>query len=183
MNTMNGAGESQTLFYAISLDFSKPPGMIPLVGVNNLMVFNDYQFSDGEIIVDWPDGIVFHFEGDRVDDYWKPRLLWNLVSGRVKRILEQFQVEGIQLLPVTVIDNKTGKTHPYWELNVYQKVADLRWKYVQGLDIFRITSRDRGVEALPEIYISRRLKQALEEAGAVNGFGFRPISAWRLNRE
>ena len=172
---MNDKREPQAMFYAITLDFTKEPGMIKTE--DDIKDVDVYRFvEDRQLIDDWPDAIVFHCEGNRIDDYWKPRLLWNLVSDQVKYVFQQYQIQGVQLLPVKVVHKQTGKSYQYWALVVFQEVVALRRKYVQDLDIFRIRN-------VPDIYISSRLRQYLEQAGATNGFGFRPISARTLDKE
>ena len=172
---MNNSRESQAMYYAITLDFTKEPGMIKTE--DDIKGFNVYRFAEeGRLIEDWPDGIVFIYDGNRTDNYWKPRLLWNLVSDRVRYVFEQYQIYGVQFLSVTVVQKQTGKSLQYWALNVFQEVNSLRRKYVQGLDIFRVRN-------VPDIYISSRLRQYLEQAGVTSGFGFIPVSARTLDKE
>ena len=177
---MKDDNKSEALVYEISLDFSREPGMIPRG--SDLKGFNEYLFYAGKIINEWPEGITFYFEGPRVDDYWVARLGWNVVSDKVKNVFHRNHIQGAQLLPVTLIHKTSGTSYPYLALNVFNVVYDVRRRYVQGLDIFRKRKIARE-GAQPKIYISGRLKQLLEEADAVSGFGFRPVSDWRLDKD
>ena len=177
---MKDDNKSEALVYAISLDFSGEPGMYPRG--SDLKGFNEYLFYDGKEINEWPEGITFYFEGPRVDDYWVARLGWNVVSDKVKNVFHRNHIQGAQLLPVTLIHKTSGASYPYWALNLYNTVFNIRRRYVQGLDIFRM--RDiAGEGAQPMIYISGRLKRYLEEADAVSGFGFRPIPDRILDKD
>jgi hypothetical protein len=167
------------MYYAISPDFTREPGMIKVD--DDLKGFNEKRYAAGQVIEDWPDGIVFYFEGNRVDNYWKPRLAWNIVSDQVVDVFQQHRIQGVQFLPVKVIHIQTRNSYQYWNLNVIQKVISLRRKYVQRLDIFR-RSNNRG-GALPDIYISGKLRTYLEEADATSGLGFRPIPERTLDKE
>lgn len=180
MGKMNNNQNQKDRFYAITLDFTREPGMIPLIE-DDIKGFNEYRFAAAQIINDWPSGIVFYFEGNRVADYWKPRLSWNLVSDQVKIIFQKHQIEGVQYLPVKAINKKSGDSYQYWVLNVIRRVADLRKKHVHDLSIFRLRNNKGG--ALPEIYISGQLRQYLENEGAISGFGFRPVSERTLDKE
>lgn len=171
---MNNNQKIHAMFYAITQNFSQEPGMIKVE--DDIKGFNVYRFADeAKLIIDWPDGIVFFIEGDRIDDYWKPRLLWNVVSDKVRSVILKHNIQGVQLLPVTVVHRLTGMSYQYWTLNVFESVDALRRKYIQNLDIFRVRRN-------PDIYISSRLKENLERAGATGGFGFRPVSEHTLDK-
>lgn len=137
--------------------------------------FNEYRFYEGKFIEDWPEGILFVFDGAPEQDFLMDGLHWRLVSERVRQVFLKHNIPGVQFLPVKAVHKQTGKElslGPYWVLNVYQSVNSLKdWQYVQNFDIFR-----RSVT----IFISRRLKQLLEEEKVTSGAGFEPMSDYVL---
>ncbi|WP_366946575.1 DUF1629 domain-containing protein [Roseiflexus sp.] len=128
---------------------------------------------------------------------------WMLVSERVRQALERCGVEGVQFLPVRVMHKATGaEIGSYSALNVVRVVEALDWERtrwltadrkvvddhpilaivrvalrreaVSGVDIFRL----RVKHDVGEIFISPRVKQCLERAGATSGFRFIPVPVY-----
>jgi hypothetical protein len=167
--------------------------------------FNEYRFSKGLRIEDWPDEITFFVKGKKHEDYVVVGLQWTVVSDRVRYCFEECEVKGVQLLPVHVIMQKTGKEiGPYWALNVFQEIDALDWEKtrwmhpdrnpkedeypmldairvalrsepIEGIDIFRLFVKGKGDTT---IYISQRLKQCFENNHATIGFKFRQIAVY-----
>lgn len=161
--------------------------------------FDDYALSEGEPINGWPINGEITVKGKNPTDYlFCPLKPWLLVSKKVRTILEEQSIQGVQFLPVNVIhksgieipgysiinilqmvegldyENSTWVTSEKWnveypQLNLW-KIA-LRHEVVQNLDIFRI------VESKTQIFISTRLKECLQKSGVL-GFKFLPIQAY-----
>jgi hypothetical protein len=153
--------------------------------------------SKAKPIEDWPEDITFYAEGEHAEDYLGNARGWLMFSERVRRALEQLGVEGIQFLPVRVVIVETGKELPgYSVMNVLTvlsaldeehtvyleprheeyphlsitKVALLR-EAIGNADIFRLA------ELKVSVYVSRRVKEHLEEIGAT-GFKWIPVPSY-----
>ncbi len=167
--------------------------------------FNEHRFNAGRIIEDWPEGITFYMKGTHYEDYLVVGFQWRVVSEGVRQVFEQVEVKGIQLLPVHIVIDGSGKEiSPYWAMNVYQEVDALHWEYtywlesgrdhykdkypmldvwqvglkyepVRKLDIFRLNVKGKGD---PKVYISSRIKKVLEDTTVTNGFKFTPTPAY-----
>lgn len=193
----------RAIFYKVSMADSDPKAlMAPQVDAKG---FDEYRFYKGEWIEDWPEGITISFtRGEHAEDFMLGGFSWKLVSERVRQIFVQHQIGGVQFLPIRVIHQKTGKeVGKYWVLNVVQQVEALDWAHtlwtttdheeinryaggyilrpallweqVKNVDVFRLRIQGR---CDARIFISARLKQWLEEAGATSGFAFFPIPAY-----
>jgi len=202
---VNSNSKSQTFFYVFPGGSSKPnPRGLFYTGKKDLKGVDEYQFSKGNLIHDWPADIMFEVEGKHLEDYLVVGLQWMVVSDRVKKVFDKCQIKGIQFLPVQIILKNTGKEiGPYWAWNVYQEVDALDWdkttwlpsvtdphaeKYpetkilreslrasvLRDTDIFRLNIKGEGGSA---VFVSSRLKNCLEAAGATIGFEFKPIVA------
>jgi len=177
---MNNNQIGSETYYAITSDYSRKPGMLWVK--DDTKGFNEFRLYNGQRIDDWPEGIVFYYKGEVAEDYWLAGLQWNLVSDRVRQVITKFKVQGVQFLPLAVINYHTNIKHEkYWALNVYQEIESLKWKHIRGLDIFR--SRNKNGQGLATIYISSRLKQYLKEGKALSGFGFLEIPERTLERD
>jgi hypothetical protein len=161
--------------------------------------FNELRFYSGQFIKDWPEGITFYMKGTHYEDYLVVGLHWMVVSDGVRKVFEECELTGVQLLPVHIVIDGSGKEiGPYWAMNVYQEVDALHWEYTQwlekgrdhfqdenpmlgvweiglryepihNLDIFRLNVKGEGD---PKVYISDRVKKALEKAKVTDGFNF-----------
>jgi hypothetical protein len=185
--------------------YRRQPGGLRWTGKEDTKGFFDLRFYDGKLIEDWPQGITFWYKGERQDDYILVPGLWYVVSDKVKRVFEKCEVKGVQFLPIDIVHIETGeKQGLYWAMNVYQEVDALNWErtiwmtpemnhkedeyptldiiepalrldVVKGLDIFRLNVKEIGDV---RVFISERLKQAIDEAKANSGFKFNPIPAF-----
>lgn len=166
--------------------------------------FNEYRFNEGKTIKDWPEGITFFMEGKHHEDYLVVGLQWVVVSDKVKKVFEECNAEGVQFLPVNIIIENTGKdAGPYWAMNVFRAIDALDWVHtvwvyperiyldehpqlnilkealrrepLAGVDAFHLVI---GGEFSPPIYISKRVKVCMEQAGATSGFKFNPVPVY-----
>lgn len=159
---------------------------------------DEYFIYRPEPVEEWPEGITFYAEGEPLEDYLFPTVVdWILISERVKQALEGLGVEGVQFLPIRVVRKETGEEVPgYYVLHVWKhipaldeehtvfleprdekypqlsiiKVA-LRREAIGGADIFRLKEKPVSV------YVSRRVKERLEEIGAT-GFKWIPVPSY-----
>lgn len=186
-------------YYRVWFDDSDP--LAAFSREEDLRGVDRWIVDKGTRIEAWPDGVTLFIEGEHLEDYLFSVLPdWIVVSERARRALEQCQINGIQFLPVRVVRKASGvEVGPYWLLHVVRQVEGLDWertrwfhpenKYkdehplldiitvvlnaeaIEGIDIFRLKVKDsvRGV------YISHKVKQCLESAGAVSGFRFEPV--------
>jgi hypothetical protein len=161
-----------TDIYMLGISFTKP-GLYCVE--SDKQGFNEHRFYEGESIEDWPQGIVFVFDGGPKDDFLLGGLHWLLISESVRQVFIESKVKGVQYLPVKVVyilnNEEIGV---YWAINVIQSVERLTWKFVDELDIFRRKT---------DIFISNRLKRKLEQRKATKGAYFTRMPQKILNRE
>lgn len=196
----------QALYYKLFSGgpIKSAPGELVYIGRRDTKEFDEYRFYRGKAIDDWPEGITFNVRGEKPQDYLSLGLHWMTVSDHVRVAFEQCGVQGVQLLPVKVVVEKTGKEIGiYWALNVFQETDALDWEHsrwlhperkyqdelpmldilrialrfnaVNGLDIFRLKVNGRGDT---RVFVSERVKKCLEEAGATSGFVLDPAPAY-----
>ena len=120
-----------------------------------------------------------------------------MISERVKQVLEELGVEGVQILPIRVIRKETGEEVPgYYILHVWKQIpaldeehtvyfeprdekypqlsiikVALRREVIGNAEVFRLTQ-----DPVP-VYVSRRVKERLEEIGAT-GFKWIPVPSY-----
>lgn len=100
---------------------------------DNTYGFEQYELSDGEYIHDWNKDTTFVFnpsEGDRLTDYLANNLGWFIVSTRFKRVLYDLNEDGVQYLPIKVV-NSEDKTvlNDYYVANVINVVDAINLEY------------------------------------------------------
>jgi len=159
---------------------------------------SEYFIYQPEPIEEWPEEIAFYAEGEPLEDYLFPTMVdWVLISERVKQVLEKLEVKGVQFLPIRVVRKETGEEVPgYWVLHVWKQISALDEehtvyfeprdeKYPQ-LDIIKVALRKEAIgkaeifrlkERKVSIYVSRRVKERLEEIGAT-GFKWIPVPSY-----
>ncbi len=180
-----------------------PKGLFGVFENADLKGFNEHRFWEAKEIHDFPDGVTFYVTGEKEQDYIVVRTGWCVVSDKVKKVFEECKVKGVQFLPVHIIHHKTHKEYgPCWAWNVYQEVDGLDWEHTQwlskkpekeeypslsivmealrldvvkDLDIFRLHIKGTGDVT---VYISPRVKECLEKAGATSGFELIPRRAF-----
>jgi len=131
-------------------------------------VFDEFRFYKDKWIDDWPEEILFVFDGQEGEDFLIGGLHWKLVSEGVRQVCIQNDILGVQFLPVKVKYNQTSEyIGPYWTINVYQSVKSLNWESIRNLDIFRISTM---------LYFSARIKILLEQANVIKGVSFTPVA-------
>ena len=86
-----------------------------------------YELNEGLLIENWNDNINFYFnpmEGDRFTDYLANNLGWFIVSKKLKDTMSKLGVEGVQYLPVNIVDvERNSSINEYYVANVLE-VAD-----------------------------------------------------------
>jgi hypothetical protein len=154
-------------------------------------------FENGEEIKDWDDRITLYYDevkGAEPEDYLDNIYVWPIFSKKMRKICEDLGVKGVQFLPINIKERKTMKEVPgYYVLNICNliKALDLersRYRYsvtdpsiimglthpvlkedkIKGLDILRLQEYEES------IFISERLKKAMEEAG-ITGCDFAEV--------
>jgi hypothetical protein len=165
----------------------------------DLQGVSEYFIYRPEPVKEWPKGVTFYAEGEPLEDYLFPTVVdWVPISERVKQVLEELgAMEGVQFLPIRVVRKETGEEVPgYWVLHVWKHISALdeehtkfieprnekypqlsiavvalRWAAIKDVDIFRL--KEKHVS----IYVSRRVKERLEEIGAT-GFKWIPVPSY-----
>ncbi len=160
---------------------------------------SEYFIYQPEPAEEWPEGITFYATkgGEYADDYLFATGGWILISERVKQILEELGVEGVQFLPIRVVRKETGEEVPgYYVLHVWRHISALdeehtvfleprserypepiigkvalRKEAIGNADAFRLAEYD------VQVYVSRRVKERLEEIGAT-GFKWIPVPSY-----
>jgi hypothetical protein len=137
--------------------------------------FNEYRLYEGKWIEDWPDDVEFVVDGKQLEDFIVGGLHWRLISDRVRKVLEQENIQSVQFLPVKVFYAKSNDyIGPYWVLNIIRNVNSLRWEFVSGLDFFRRNT---------DTFVSERLKHSLVQANVTRGVSFTPVPLKTLGLE
>jgi hypothetical protein len=150
-----------TDIYMLGIRFTKP-GLYCVK--SDKKGFNEYRFYEGKWIEDWPDGIEFVVDGEPEEDIILGGLHYWLISDRMRQVLVDNNIPGVQFLPVKVVHTKWNKEiGPYWIINVIRSVKGLSWASVGNLDFFRRST---------DIFVSNRLKKKLEQQQASRGASF-----------
>lgn len=114
-------------YYKLLLDDSNENDVVCYC--NDIHGFEQYELDEGKFIQDWVSDITFYFnplEGDRITDYLANNLGWFVVSNRFKNVLSESGIDGIQYLPVKVINSKDNTTiDNYYVANVLHVVDAL----------------------------------------------------------
>lgn len=163
----------------------------------DLKGFHDDFLLEGKYINDWPSDAIIYVTGrNPPDNLFCPLKPWFVVSKRVKNVLEENGINGVQLLPVKIV-HKSGIELPgYWILNLQDVIAGLdferttwltpeKWnvEYPQ-LDMVKITLKKEAVlnkdifriiERKSLVFISKRVKNLLDMNHATLGFYFKPL--------
>jgi hypothetical protein len=156
-----------TIIHEISADLSESPGMYCIQMDDQ--GFDAYRFYDGKLIEDWPKDITLICVYQYEEDILLGELHWKIVSERVRKVFENLEIQGVQFLPVSVIDSNFGKKiGQYWALNVIQTSPSLKLEDIKDLDIFRLKAKGGRTAT----FISERVKQKLESIGAIKGMYF-----------
>ena len=108
-------------YFVVSEDYDETNAYIGNLP-NNLE--RQYELIKGVFrSADWPDDIAFIFsknrpEGMNLNDYVRNKYGWLIISERFKLILEKFNVENIEYLPIQ-INNHKGRlaSKDYWIAN------------------------------------------------------------------
>lgn len=89
--------------------------------------FDHYRLFDGYSINDWPSGVTFYYsQGDVTEDFLGNSLGLPIVSARIRGFLELVAGNECQMLPVSIIDSRTGKVlEGYSVLNLLNVIPAL----------------------------------------------------------
>ncbi len=180
-------------YYKLMYDYENDADAI-CAESDDLKGIDRYDVEKGKKIENWPE-ITFYYnpeEGSRKTDYLGNDLGWFVISERFKNILQEEKIEGIQYLPINIVNIKTNeKLGNYFVVNVCNLVEaldldnsvydvfeiDENRKYIlvvkyalkaeliKGLDIFRLKEED-----IP-IYVSERFVDTVKKYG-MTGFDF-----------
>ncbi|MDI7278020.1 MAG: hypothetical protein QME94_18730 [Anaerolineae bacterium] len=188
-------------FYTFWIDESQRPPMLCQRADDKAI--DSRTLHAGERIDDWPAYPTFYVDYHHDDDFVLLWPHWSVFSDRVRLVFEESRIEGVQFLPVRVIDERRQEeVGPYWVLNVVRELDALdwgrtRWHYpdrvqeadpllnmiwpafrldaLPGIDIFRLNLRgEHGITP----YISRRLRVRLQRAGVTRGMTFHRFPAY-----
>lgn len=199
---MKDKDQPRTYYYEVGVDESDPLAII-CVEKDDQGV-DVYQFNKGKWIEDWPEDVTFYVEGSHPEDYLVGGLQWKIVSERVRQVVKEWcDADEVQFLPVKVLHKETmEEIRLYWALNVVKVIEALdwertrwlhpekkeedehpildivkpalRWEFLEGVDLFRLKVKDD----IGSLFISPRLEQYLERAGATRGIKFFPVPVY-----
>ncbi|WP_349407789.1 imm11 family protein [Pseudalkalibacillus sp. SCS-8] len=100
---------------------------------NNTHGYEQYELSNGKFIQDWNTDITFVFnpsEGDRLTDYLANNLGWFIVSTRFKEVLCDLDEDGVQYLPVKVVNSEDNTVlNNYYVANVINVVDAINFNH------------------------------------------------------
>lgn len=166
---------------------------------NELYDVDRYDVEKGIFINNWDDGITFYYdpqEGDRETDYLGNDLGWLIISEKLKLVLENHKIMGIQYLPIKVKNKLDSKQlNNYYVANIYNlvdaldlqksdysifeldenekifsvKVHVLEEEKLKGLDIFRLKE-----DHIPK-FVSKNIVNLIKE-NDITGFEFIEVS-------
>lgn len=165
---------------------------------DELYELDRYDVEKGIFINNWDNRITFYYnpqEGDKETDYLGNDLGWLIISERLKLILENNKITGIQYLPI-MIKNKLSskKLNNYYvanicnlvdaldlEKSVYSileldenekifsyKVHALMEEKLKGLDIFKLKE-----DNVPK-FVSKKIVNLIKE-NDITGFDFNEV--------
>ena len=112
-------------FYKLILDNSNESDVV--CHCEDTHGFEQYELKEGTTIKNWNDNITFNFnpnEGDRLTDYLANNLGWFIVSKKLKDTISNLGVEGIQYLPVNIVDLESNSTIIEYYIANILKIVD-----------------------------------------------------------
>lgn len=157
-----------------------------------------YDVEKGVIINDWDDRITLYYnpkEGNRETDFLGNDLGWLIISEKLKLILENEMIRGIQYLPVSIKNKLDSKLlNNYYVANIYNsidaldlsrsdysvfeldenekifsfKLHVLKGEKLKGIDIFRLKE-----DNIPQ-FVSEKIVNLIKENG-ITGFDFNEV--------
>lgn len=205
---MNHDDQPKSQYYEVHLVDMGPAGVSYRYERSGDDAFDDRRFYTGERIAGWPDAVHLRVSG-LVQDGVYAGLHWIVFSDRVRQALQQCGLdEGIQFLPITVVDAATGIDQGvHWVINILRQLKALdatHTRWLPGYDpaallateddvilragsIVKPALRDEIVheedvfrleECPVHLIVSSALRDCLEDAEAARGFKFKPIQAY-----
>ncbi len=180
-------------YYHLMRNFNSDIGTI-FCEEANLFGFYEYIFVEGKEIKDWDSRITFYYEDGRAEDYLDNIYNWPIFSERMKKILDDLNIKGVQFFPINIKQKKTNENlSGYYIFNIcnlvealdlekseYQNSVTnpsiimgvthpvLKEDKVNGIGILRLQ------EYKESIFISERLKKAMVERN-ITGCSFREV--------
>lgn len=163
---------------------------------------DQYDLEKGKLIDNWNKEFIFFYkpdEGTIFTDYLGNNLGWLIISSKFKSMLEKLGNDGIQLLPIILINQKDNtKSHDYFVVNfskLYEGIFDyessmyvgpkpapekiafkparfyaLREAKMEGLNLFKVK------ECPLPIFISEALQKEIKKQ-KLTGFDFKKTLA------
>ncbi|MGD6849147.1 imm11 family protein [Rossellomorea aquimaris] len=116
----------------------------------------DYSFNNGKFINDWNDRITFYFnptEGDSLTDYLANNFGWLIFSRKLKNLLNEIGVVGMQFLPVNVVNKlDSDEKWDYFAVNVHNVVDAL---HLDGSDYSVLNVGDEKIYTIRKYALRR----------------------------
>lgn len=204
-------------------------GVVPITMKTNLvywLVFNGNLFDDSPELIQaervedfdfdetrlcfeaksmasiWPKDIAIYITGQKTVDYLLCSAYYEIVSDRVRNVIESISKNEVEFLPVKLYQDKNLEfPEPFWVPNILCTIDALDWDNTRWISqtppdrsdpeaymkIIKPTMREDKIKYAhmfkiivqgkidPEIYLSARLKEALEMNGCTVGMEFTPI--------
>jgi hypothetical protein len=153
-----GAGMDKINYYRMWFDDSEPLAMTCRKA--DLGTVSEHFVYQSRPVKEWPARVTFYAEGQNAEDYLFPTMVnWILVSRRVKQVLDQCPLDGVQLLPVKVVTVADGvEMSGYHVLHV--------WKQISALDSNRTTFSTSRHDDYPQLNIVRAVLRRTAIGGA-----------------
>jgi len=183
-------------YYRMWFDDSDPLAMICRKA--DLGAVSEHFVYQPRPVKEWPARITFYAEGQHAEDYLFPTMVnWILVSERVKQMLDQLPLDGVQFLPVNVVTVADGaEMLGYHVLHVWKQISALdkertifstsRHEDYPQLDIVRAVLRRAAIgganmfrlrERNTSVYVSQLVKECFEDKG-LTGFRWFPVPSY-----
>lgn len=175
------------IFFKIILDTTDDIDVV--VNCENTLGFEQYELKEGNFLKNWNENITFYFnlhDGNRFTDYLANNLGWFIVSKKFKNLINKIEDEGVQFLPVNVVDieSKTRlEDDEYFVANVLEVVdalnlensdyslMDLDGEKIYSVRKYAVTKEkinDKNIFKLKgdeiPLFVSETFKQLVEES-------------------
>ncbi|MCK4261255.1 MAG: hypothetical protein KAX49_19940 [Halanaerobiales bacterium] len=184
-------------FYKLLYDYENDNDAICCMS-DELYSIGQYDVEKGKSIDHWDSRITLYYdpmEGNKETDFLGNDLGWLIVSEKVKKILEEGQIEGIQYLPIKILNKKTNQylknyyvvnicnlvdalnldqsEYDVFELDENEKIISVKLFAVNGNQLKRIDIFKLKDDNIPK-FVSERVKKILMKYN-VTGFDFLEI--------
>lgn len=113
-------------YFNLMFDFKKYDDATCLIS-KDMQGINQYIFDEGKKIEKWLN-FTFYYNPDEANkfiDYQGNDLHWFIISSGFKKLIEQLGNEGVQFLPITIINKKNNSVNKdYFAVNVYNQIEN-----------------------------------------------------------